>query len=187
MIRLLGLFILGLFMGCGGNTDNLTSNNTRDEPYFTIEADQYLQEGHKIAIFAAVNEWAEQTHFTMKYDLKFIDMSKEPKDLNTLHTIRIYVTDPGPGLAGWTEWITGNQSAYTLVEPSIDDNTFRKIMLHELGHAFDLHFGTDVHYHGPYQSVMYPSIGQASEHLGCPDLQAFCKNYSCQVDCDNQL
>ncbi len=160
-------------------TDN---DSGREEPYFHILADHNLTEGHKLAILAAIDEWAMQTHFTVKYSLQFVDMSTEPKNLATKHTIRIYVQDPGPNYVGWTEWITSNQSAHILVEPSISDEMFRVIMLHELGHAFDLHFDGDIHYKGPCTSIMFPSLSSVN-HLTCIDLQSFCKNYGCQVDC----
>lgn len=149
-------------------------------------ADEHLQTGHKEAILKALNAWATDTHNTFVYKLTFVDMTKEPVDTNAPNTIKIYVRDPGPGYLGWTAWSVGNHSSYTFVEPSIDAELFRRIMLHELGHSFALSFANgDPHYKGPYESVMHPSIGDDSLHLSCPELQAFCNENACQVDCVN--
>jgi hypothetical protein len=186
------LIVAAIIPSCGGaveETCSFTSDekplDTAGNPYYTVLADQNLQACHKTAILDALNDWATKTNFTLKYKLEFVDMSKQTKDTETKHTIKIYVADPGPGLAGWTSWQDSNSSAYTLVMPSIDENTFRLIMLHELGHAFNLHFGNDIHYKGPYQSVMYPGLGDAANEVSCPEITAFCKNYGCQVDCKN--
>lgn len=185
----IGLLLVLLVSSCSGSSesdlfDNPPAQSDHVTPDFHILADEHLSEGHKLAMLAAINEWTDKTNFTIHYTLEFKDMSNEPMDLKTPHTIRVFVKDPGPGLVGWTEWHIDNQSANTLVEPSLADDTFRMVMLHELGHAFDLHFDKDdIHYHGPYQSVMYPSIGDASEHLSCPELTSFCSKYGCQIDC----
>lgn len=153
---------------------------------FDIKADEKLSEGYKLAILAAINEWSERTGFNVDYTLEFKDMNKEPRDLSTPHSIRIYLQDPGEGLVGWTEWISENQSAHILIEPNMSNNYFRIVMLHELGHAFDLRFDKDdIHYHGDQPSVMFPSVGEESEHLGCPELESFCKRYSCKIECNN--
>lgn len=162
--------------------------------YFRVMADQYLQEENKLAILAAINEWAEKTHFTVKYSLEFIDMSTVVDDFKAVETIHIYVRDPGPGYVGWAEWVGHNDnkiSAHILIKPGMDSNSFRKIMLHELGHVFGLTFKNPndqnpLHYLGPCESVMHPSIGESSEHLECPELQTFCSIHGCNVDCDNK-
>lgn len=177
------LFVFLIAIGCGGATSPEISNGN-PEPFYTVMADEHLQPRHKEAILSALNAWATDTHNTFVYQLTFVDMSKEPADLNSPYTIKIYVKDPGPGYLGWTTW-SSNHASYTLVEPSIDAELFRRIMLHELGHSFALSFDGDPHYKGPYESVMHPSIGDDSLHLSCPELQAFCNAYNCQVDCTN--
>jgi hypothetical protein len=172
---------------CGGNVDTPDSFTTKPESFYTVLADENLQESHKVAILQALNEWAEKTNNTLTYKLSFVDMSQEKADASTPHTIKIYVRDPGVGYLGWTSWESRNHSAYTFIRPSIDGELFRRVMLHELGHAFNLHFGDDTHYVGAYESVMHPSIGEASSHLCCPELQAFCNEYGCQVDCMNTV
>lgn len=198
---ILSVLLITLLVSCSSENDEQDSNSIcnepytkcvtygndgpdsgREEPYFHILADQNLQEGSKLAILAAIDEWAMQTHFTVRYSLQFVDMSTQPPDLNTKHTIRIYVQDPGPDYVGWAEWITSNQSATILIEPNTSSEMFRIIMLHELGHAFDLRFDGDIHYNGPCTSIMFPSVGE-STHLTCIDLKSFCSNYGCQVDC----
>lgn len=154
------------------------------QSYYTVLADEHLQETHKIAILAALNEWAEKTNQTLSYKLSFVDMSKDPPSLDS-HTIKIYVRDPGPGYLGWTTWSAQSYSAYTFMRPSIDGELFRRVMLHELGHAFNLNFNGSAHYEGPYESVMHPSIGDSSSYICCPELQAFCNEFGCQVDCTN--
>lgn len=180
-------FIICLFPGCGGRAepDNyVISPGGNPESNYTVLADEHLQAEHKAAILSALNEWAVTTNYTLSYKLSFVDMSQDPPSFEP-HTIKVYVKDPGPGYLGWTTWSSTDRSAYTFVEPSIDGELFRRIMLHELGHAFALDFNGDPHYQGPYQSVMHPSIGGDSLHLGCPELQAFCNEFGCQVDCTN--
>jgi hypothetical protein len=183
------LFLLSVLLtiiNCGGATSPGLSEDGNPQLIYTVMADEHLQAGHKEAILKALNSWATDTHNTFVYRLTFVDMSKEPANLDAPHTIKIYVKDPGPGYLGWTTWDSGSHSSYTFVEPSIDAELFRRIMLHELGHSFALSFADgDPHYKGPYKSVMHPSIGDDSLHLSCPELQAFCNVYSCQVDCNN--
>lgn len=153
---------------------------------YTVIADEHLSEDYKVAILLALNEWAVKTNNIFVYKLSFVDMTNQPTDLATPHTIKIFVKNPGPGLAGWTTWSVGNRSAYMLIGPGVDRDYFRKVMLHELGHALDLHFDNgDIHYKGPNASVMYPGIGDASQHLCCPELTSFCKNYGCKIECSD--
>lgn len=184
------LFLLSLLISvncssphAGKDLTTPTETVSNPESYWEVRADENLQQIHKDSILNALDEWAIETHNTLTYKLTFVDMSTETPDSNTPHVIKIYVKDPGPGLLGWTEWDPDFQSAYTLVEPSIDAELFRRIMLHELGHAFNLDFDGNTHYVGPYASVMHPVIDDDSLHLSCPELQAFCNNYGCQVDC----
>lgn len=176
---------------CGTASDEDTPpskvvpNTQNPESFYTVLADEHLSEGHKTAILLSLNEWSDKTGNTFNYQLSFRDMTKEPADTATPHTIKVYVRDPGPGYAGWTSWDSGNRSAFTFVRETVDDDLLRKVMLHELGHAFNLNFNGDAHYLGPYASVMYPSIGQAAPHLCCPELEAFCQEYKCQIECVN--
>ncbi len=178
------LFVFLIMISCGGATSPSISDGDNPETFYTVMADEHLQAGHKEAILKALNAWAMDTYNTFVYRLAFVDMSKEPANLDTPYTIKIYVKDPGPGYLGWTTW-SDNHASYTFVEPSIDAELFRRIMLHELGHSFALSFDGDPHYKGPYESVMHPSIGEDSLRLSCPELQAFCNAYNCQVDCIN--
>lgn len=191
-VLFIGLFV---FIGCSSDYGEDTPScpapkvtpgeGQNTQSFYMVKADENLQEDHKIAILAALNEWAGATNNTLKYTLSFVDMSSEAADTSEAHTIKIYVRDPGPHYLGWTSWDSHNHSAYMFIEPSIDGELFRRIMLHELGHAFALDFTGDAHYQGPYQSVMHPSIGEDSTHLCCPELQAFCNEFGCQVDCNN--
>lgn len=182
-LLLLCLFIVFVFSNCGG-TILETQPPTDKSPYYTVLADEHLQPTHKEAILAALDDWALKTNYTLKYKLDFLDISTQPKDTSLRHTIKIYVSDPGPGYAGWTYWSAGNASAYVLVAPSVDGETFRLIMMHEFGHAFNLGFDNDPHYKGPYKSVMHPALGGATE-VSCPEITAFCNEYGCQTDCTN--
>jgi len=201
VLSVLGLILLVGFNGCATDVyseddcpapiDPNKPGNTR--LFFSIKADEHLNASSKLAILAAINEWAESTGFTVEYNLSFIDMSQVKDDLKTRETIYIYAKDPGPGYVGWAEWIKYSDgiSAHILVEPNSDYENFRKIMLHELGHVFGLTFvdkdgKENIHYQGTCPSVMYPSIGQSSNNLGCPELNKFCELYGCSVSCDEK-
>jgi hypothetical protein len=153
------------------------------ETNYTVIADEHLSEEYKTAILLALNEWAEKTNNIFTYKLSFVDMTNQPADFSASHTIKIYVKDPGPGLAGWATWSVSNRSAYILVGGGVPSDYFRRVMLHELGHTLDLHFGTDTHYQGPNASIMWPGMGDAAAHLCCPELTAFCNNYGCKIEC----
>lgn len=194
VLFLLSVFLLLSVSSCCGSADDtnegtppskVVPNVNNPESFYTVLADQNLTEGHKNAIFSSLNEWSNETGNTFNYQLSFIDMSKEVADTSTPHTIKVYVRDPGPGYAGWTSWDSSNRSAFTFVRDTTDDDLLRKVMLHELGHAFNLSFNGNAHYMGPYASTMYPSIGQAAPHLCCPELEAFCREYKCQIECTN--
>jgi hypothetical protein len=185
-------FIICLLPACGGSYDENETDcpcspvtpAVNTQSYYTVLADEHLQEGHKVAILTALNEWADKTNQTLSYKLSFVDMSQDPPSLDS-HTIKIYVRDPGPCYLGWTTWSAQDHSAYTFIRPSIDGELFRRVMLHELGHAFNLNFNGISHYEGPYESVMHPSVGESSPYICCPELQAFCNEFGCQVDCIN--
>lgn len=194
IIRKLLCLIFSLFIilsaGCSSDYDSEEDCPTpnvipgqKTEAYYDVMADENLSDDYKSAIFSAIDEWAVKTNQTLRYKLSFVDMTMYPPTY-TSHTIKIYVRDPGPGYVGWTSWLASEHAAYVFVRPSIDGETFRIVMLHELGHAFDLDFDGENHYQGPYASVMYPSIGQSSKHLCCPELRAFCDQNGCQVDCE---
>jgi len=157
--------------------------NPSPQSYYTVLADENLPEDYKIAILEALNEWSNKTAHTLTYCLAFVDMSQNPPDTITSHTLKIYVRDPGPGYLGWTSWSSSQYSAYTFVRPGVNGDLFRRIMLHEFGHAFNLSFDGNSHYLGPSQSIMHPSIGDNSTQLCCPELKAFCKLYGCIVEC----
>lgn len=176
------LALVVLYVGCAGASDSPPVDSK--SPHYTVLADKHLQQRHKVAILKALNDWAEKTNNTLTYDLQYVDMSQYPVGDYLPKTIRIYVHDPGPGYLGWTSW-EANMGSTVYVEPSIDGELFRRIMMHEFGHAFDLHFGDDVHYNGPYQSVMHPGLYDDALEVSCPEITAFCNNYGCQVDCTN--
>ena len=183
VLFLLSICLLLTVSSCCGTDDTsegqppskVVPNVNNPESFYTVLADELL----------SLNEWSDKTGNTFNYQLSFIDMTKEPADTATPHTIKVYVRDPGPGYAGWTSWNSSNRSAFTFVRETVDDDLLRKVMLHELGHAFNLNFNGNAHYMGPYASVMYPSIGQAAPHLCCPELEAFCQEYKCQIECVN--
>lgn len=180
--------LLLVLVSCGGAAPSNVERVPPAEIYFTILADQNLSIDNKEAILLAIDEWHTQTNFDFQYTLEFTDMTEQPEDTHVDHVIKVYVQPPGPGLVGWTEWQVGNWSANILILPTLDPDNFRKVMLHELGHAFNLRFlNNDIHYHGPYQSVMYPSIERSSEHLSCPELEAFCSAYNCRTPCLDRL
>src|SRR5512135_1201678 len=99
----IGLF---LFVGCSGRdststppcrTPNVIPGGTQNvQSFYTVIADERLQDVHKVAILEALNEWATTTANTFKNSLSFIDMSSEKADTSEAHTIKIYVKDPGP-------------------------------------------------------------------------------------------
>lgn len=187
-ISLISLCLLVMFAGanCAGSSDSPIPPSEKS-PYYVVLADEHLQQPHKVAILKALNDWQTKTNYTLTYKLDFVDMSQYPKDQMIDHTIRIYVSDPGPGYLGWTDW-NDKESAYVLVEPGVNGELFRRIMLHELGHAFSLSFDKgDTHYEGPYESVMHPGLYDDALEVSCPELTSFCNLYGCQVDCNNVL
>lgn len=179
---------------CGGNfaeepEENTSCNiNIKDCPQenvisFQLLADDHIKDETKIAILDALAEWDIKTGNHIGYVVKFKNMSTESQDPATYNdTYKLIIKDPGPGLLGWTSWYSSRNSAIILMKPSMDSKTFKVVLLHELGHAFDLRFGTDTHYTGPYKSVMHPAIGN-TDKLECPELLAFCDRYKCQTDC----
>jgi hypothetical protein len=178
------LLVVFVFANCAGHSEDIPLEASKS-PHYTVLADEHLQERHKVAILKALSDWTTKTNNTLTYDLQYVDMSQYPVDDYIPKTIRIYVHDPGPGYLGWTSW-ESNMGSTVFVEPSIDGELFRRIMMHEFGHAFDLHFDKgDVHYNGPYQSVMHPGLYDDALEVSCPEITAFCNNYGCQVDCTN--
>lgn len=196
MIRKLAslLFVLSILVVtcCGSNiveTDeenscDLNSQACHNVINFTLLADSNLKEDTKIAIMDALAEWDIRTGERIGYLVIFKDMSKESTDNSTYkNTYKLLIQDPGPGLLGYTTWRAARNSALILMKPSMGRELFRQVLLHELGHAFDLHFDKETHYIGTQKSIMHPAIGN-TDRLECPELLAFCGKYKCQVDCD---
>lgn len=189
------MFILSVLVitCCGGSTEpeeeNSCNINVKDCQHnlisFTLLADSNLKEDTKIAIMDALAEWDIRTGEHIGYTVNFRDMSKESTDTSEYeNTYKLLIKDPGPGLLGWTTWRSERNSALILMKPSMGSETFKVVLLHELGHAFDLRFDKDdTHYTGPYKSIMHPAIGNTNK-LECPELLAFCNKYKCQADCE---
>jgi hypothetical protein len=177
-----------LLASCAGSDPDkqlLESNQVLEHsPHYLVLADEHLQDDHKQAILDALADWATKTNYTLEYDLKFVDMTAQPKDLDTHHTIKIYTYDPGAGLLGLTVWNADNFSAYVSIKPNMDGETVRRVTMHELGHAFNVRFSnSDSHYEGSLESVMHPYIEDDALEVSCPEIQSFCSNYGCQTDC----
>ena len=182
-----------LFTCCGGSAEpeddsgvscNINAKDCKAVISFTLLADSNLKEDTKIAIMGALAEWDIRTGEHINYTVTFKDMSKESIEPNNYENIfKLLVKEPGTGLLGWTSWYSEKNSALILIKPGMDSKTFKTVLLHELGHALDLHFGNDIHYTGDKKSIMHPAIGN-TDKLECPELLAFCDKYKCQVDCE---
>lgn len=177
--------------GEGENCNITKSDCKHDVISFILLADSNLIEDSKIAIMDALAEWDIKVGNRIAYTVKFQNMNLEESDPAKFeNTYKLYIKDPGPGALGWTTWYASRNSAVIHMKPSLDKETFRVVLLHELGHAFDLHFGPpekrDTHYTGELKSIMHPAIGNTNK-LECTDILAFCERYNCQVDCIHEL
>lgn len=178
-----------LFLNCGGpdpqnnsihpNVNVIFKGNLN----FTVKADEHLPDNRKIAIFEALNEWSEKTNYTFTYNMQFVDMSKEERILESRKTIKIFVGDAGTNEVGVTTSEAIRLSAFIIMTPGLKDNDFRRVMLHELGHAFNLSFNGNRHYDGPAKSIMVHNLGGDSQNLECPEITNFCNIYGCPVNC----
>jgi hypothetical protein len=185
---LFSLIISFSFLTCGGMPDKVQTRFS-NEPYYVILVDKNISPDHKWAVVAALNDWIIKTDNVLKYELRFVDMTKQDKDEFPPHTIKLWASYPGEGLAGWTAWHSSDKSAYILIDPAYGREDFRRIMMHELGHAFDLSFDNienPTHYMGEYKSVMHPGLDQIACEISCPDITAFCQKHNCEIDCINQ-
>ncbi len=175
------IILMMTFIGCGSDPWALDEPRDKNVISFTLLADSNLKEDTKISIMSALAEWDIKVGEHIGYKVVFKDLTKEPNNTEN-NTYVLYVRDPGPGLLGWTSWTTKTNTATILMKPSMTPETFKVVLLHELGHAFDLHFDKDIHYTGELKSIMHPAIGNTNK-LECVDLVAFCTRYNCQVDC----
>lgn len=186
--KLLGitvLIVLATTFSCGGKTQLQScptdSVECHSKAHFKILMDQNLSETHKLLICTALAEWDIKTNNSLSYYVEYKDMSEVPNDLSgDDNTIKVYITKLDPSHLGWTEWKAEQNRARVLLTTGMNDDTFYPVVLHELGHAFNIG-----HYTGPYKAVMHPSIGNTNK-LECPDLMAFCEEWGCQVDCINE-
>jgi len=186
--------LIVILIACGGRMDasaeicNINDNECKiNLIQFILIADNSLNDDTKLAIVDALAEWDIKVGSHIDYKIMYSDMLKENDNINTFnHSYKLYIKDPGEGILGWTDWEPQGNSARILIKPSLDAETFRIVLLHELGHAFDLRFGSDIHYTGEYKSIMHPSIGNTGQ-LQCPELNEFCNRYGCIIDCENYV
>lgn len=155
-----------------------------DYASFTFVADDNLNEDYKSAISEALSEWNIKTKGLVKYSITYRDMSIETTDpISFKNKYKLIIKDPGSGMLGWTSWIANKNSALILIKPDLGLRKFKITLLHELGHAFDIHFGNNIHYTGDHKSIMYSELMNSSDTLECPDLKAFCNKYNCNAEC----
>lgn len=170
---------------CGGAIETPEDIEPKENVLqFTLLADSNLQEDTKIAIMDALAEWDIRVGERIGYSVLFKNMSNESRDVdNFKNTYKLFIKKLENNRLGWTYWQPVNNSAIIDMEPGMSSEVFRAVLLHELGHAFDLHFGEEHHYAGDFKSIMHPAIGN-TDRLECPELLAFCDKYNCQVDCN---
>ena len=185
--KIASLLFIGLVLlvtCCGGAVEKPEDNAPKENVIkFTLLADSNLSEESKIAIMDALAEWDIRVGERIGYSVVFKNMTGESRNVDSFkNTYKLFIKDLNDNLLGWTNWQATNNSATIDMEPGMSPETFKAVLLHELGHAFDPHFGNDAHYIGDFKSIMHPAIGN-TDKLECPELLAFCDKYNCQVDC----
>jgi len=182
--------LLGFLMACGGTVSDpikdipvmVESQNTIHVISFILMVDNGLMERDN-EIESSLSEWRIKTGGGIDYKVVYSDMTNETREESTYkNIIKVFLTDPGSGAWGWTQWLVENNSARIYIKPLLPPDMLRVVMLHELGHAFNLSFeGGNIHYVGLEKSIMHPSVGDIN--LECIDIDAFCRIHDCKVNC----
>lgn len=183
MVRKLLALSLLLVFGCIANIKSVV-NEKRDLLSFYVLADSSLSDDRRAAIYDALAEWDIKTGQHIRYVIRFDNMYGENENPNDYSNIyKIMMRPLGNQTLGLTGHNASNNSAIIYLRNDLYGNIFKSVLLHELGHAMDLHFERDPHYKGPYKSIMHPMIGN-TDKLECPELMEFCHRYICEMSCD---
>jgi hypothetical protein len=146
----------------------------------SIVLDETYSFEHQGMIISALNTWRLKTNYTFEYTISCVGEIKSKANDNIWGSIIILNKDPGSaqGLGGYTYWAPGYIYADIIIWDQLENNIFERVVSHELGHAFNLS-----HDESPYTSIMKGTVSDTTEPQ-CQDIQAFCKNWGCDIACD---
>ena len=157
--------------------------NYPTEVHRTIYVDRNLDNWRLEEIISAAIEWHEATKGLVTFDVEKLPQDNIDPN-NSL--IMIEITPDFPEIIIMENknhnLILGfynNENGWpyiALVTSRLDENDFKSVVLHELGHSLGLEHNKGVNGIG---SLMYPSIEGAATHITNRDLDNFCKLYKC--------
>lgn len=180
LVMLAGLYVVAVPI--------LQHDNTQFLPiHKTLCVDRNISEDQLIIIVGAATEWNYATHGLVSYDIvrlphkkisshdsiiivtvsadfpEIISLDSQNEDQN--HLGYYYQRGPIPYIG--------------LVIDRIDDNSFKTVMLHELGHSLGLVHSDPIEGIG---TLMYPNIESGSNIITDQDLKQFCSLYGCSAN-----
>lgn len=153
----------------------------------TLYVDNRFSDEEALVITQVAKRWTEATNHIAEIDVAFMPTQIAPVD----HSLSIMVLDVSPSFPSVIilDQLNNNSTCgvynareleypvIAVVMERIDDiDLFRKVVMHEVGHALGLeHLKGDENIF----TLMYPLTGLMSPGITTRDLVAFCKIYHC--------
>lgn len=173
---------------------------------FHVHVDDSFNKEERGVILDSLKEWSESTEGIAKFeDIKYEAVDKlnkyDPKGLSFLRRDLFIVKvkhheDSCPILHHRLEdieigetvvYYSGNAVECLESDYALKRQYFRRVVLHETGHALGLRFPGKDSGHNTNESedsVLHPSVLDDSNYVTCSDLYYFCKQYDCKFGCE---
>lgn len=153
----------------------------------SIYIDRNFSSEEQEYITAAALDWSINTNHIIDYDIIPLPSSEKISLVNSLIFIKMSPDNPNiilldhakknTTLAFYNE--SGPLPFIAVVSDRLDEDNYKEVMLHELGHSLGLE-----HVKGDdgLDTLMYPYVELGATHITPTDLKQFCKLYRCDAN-----
>jgi len=163
--------------------------------HITLYLDRNFDEDEVDVIMSAAWEWSEATNHRIEYDVVQMPV-KNPNLKDSVFIVKKTPDDPSiflKDLFGGNQTLglfePGYVNSISLVTDRLNDDNYRRVVLHELGHSLGIGHLKELEDMDalmfPYTSMKLDDgsiINTGSDHVTNKDLVQFCKLYHCNAD-----
>lgn len=163
--------------------DKIYSNPTHRILYI----DRNFTNKEMIIIIGAAINWSESTNYTVTYDVVRLPTTKKINLINGLVFSKISSDHPDAMIMNNFDqentlgyYSDGGPIDYiVLIDNMLNDDNYRAVVLHELGHSLGLKHTIGL---PGINTLMYPYTDLSSNYITQTDLENFCKIYKCNAN-----